>query len=426
MRGVRTADHPEGRPGHGAGRHAPHALDQRQALDRRGWDSRRHLQPGDRARNRDGGLRDRGRGRTRRWPPPAAALPGWRETSLAKRAGVLFAFRELVRSGTPELAAIITAEHGKVRLRRARRGRPRPGGRRVRLRHPAPAQGRLLRERRRPASTSYSIRQPLGVGRRHHAVQLPGDGADVDVRRSRSPAATPSCSSRREKDPSASLLLAELLAEAGPARRRVQRRARRQGGRRRDADPPGHRRGELRRLDPDRAVHLRDAAPPHGKRVQALGGAKNHMVVLPDADLDLAADAAVTAGFGSAGERCMAISVVGRGRRRSATSWSTQDRRAAAEADGRRRRRRRHRHGPAGHPRSTGTRWPATSTPGAPTAPRSSSTAAHAVTARADGFCLGPTLLDHVTPEMSVYTDEIFGPVLSVVRADDLRGGAGR
>ena len=113
-----------------------------------------------------------------------------------------------------------------------------------------------------------------------------------------------------EKDPSASIWTAELLEEAGVPGRRLQRRARRQGRGRRAARAPGRRRGQLRRLDADRAVHLRDRARSHGKRVQALGGAKNHMIVLPDADIEMAADAAVSAAYGSAGERCMAISLV--------------------------------------------------------------------------------------------------------------------
>ena len=140
-------------------------------------------------------------------------------------------------------------------------------------------------------------------------------------------------------------------------------------------------------------------------------------MILPDADLDLAADAMVNAGFGSAGERCMAISAC------VAVGPIADDlvAKIAERTDARSR--------PATAPRTptwarwsprrTATRWPPTSTPARPTAPRSSSTAA-ACTADggADGFWLGPTLIDHVTPEMSVYTDEIFGPVLSVVRVE--------
>ena len=150
--------------------------------------------------------------------------------------------------------------------------------------------------------------------------------------------------------------------------------------------------------------------------MQALGGAKNHMVVLPDADLDLAADAAVNAGFGSAGERCMAISVLVAVDPIADELVAKITRARSADlkvGDG------------AGDPiwarwspAHTATRWPPTSTPASPTAPSWLSTAAGTERRRRrpDGFWLGPTLFDHVTPGMSVYTDEIFGPVLSVVR----------
>ena len=165
------------------------------------------------------------------------------------------------------------------------------------------------------------------------------------------------------------------------------------------------------------ARYVYETGTAHGKRVQALGGAKNHMVVLPDADLDLAADAAVNAGFGSAGERCMAISVVvavdpvgdelvakiaermaglrtGDGAADDEPTWARWS------------------------PRRTATRSPSTSTPASRRARRWSSTAAgRAGRGERTASGSGPTLFDHVTPEMSVYTDEIFGPVLSVVRA---------
>ncbi len=163
-------------------------------------------------------------------------------------------------------------------------------------------------------------------------------------------------------------------------------------------------------------------ATEHGKRVQALGGAKNHMLVLPDADLDLAADAAVNAGFGSAGERCMAISAVRRRRRRSPTSWSRRSSERMATlrtGDGTPRLR----HGSADHRASTATR-------SRPTSTSASTTGATLVVdgrdvevdGDADGFWLGPTLIDKVTHGHRRSTrDEIFGPVLSVVRVDDLR-----
>ena len=155
---------------------------------------------------------------------------------------------------------------------------------------------------------TWSMRQPLGVVRRHHAVQLPGDGADVDVpdgarlRQHLRPEAVGARSVGRAPH--------RRAAEGGrPARRRVQRRQRRQGGGRRDP----------RTIPTSQAVSFVGSTPiaeyiyhtgaAHGKRVQALGGAKNHMVVMPDADLDQATDALMGAAYGSAGERCMAISV---------------------------------------------------------------------------------------------------------------------
>ena len=170
------------------------------------------------------------------------------------------------------------------------------------------------------------------------------------------------------------------------------------------------------------ARYVYETGTAHGKRVQALGGAKNHMLVLPDADLDLAADQAVNAGFGSAGERCMAISAVlavGEHRRRA----GRQDRGADAS-----------RCGPATAPAAaTWARWSppspgtgcrATSTPvRRPARPWSSTAATPQVDADGEGFFVGPTLFDHVTTDMSIYTDEIFGPVLSVVRVDTYDDG---
>ena len=128
--------------------------------------------------------------------------------------------------------------------------------------------------------------------------------------RSRSPRATPSSSSRARRTRRAANFIAELWSRGRAARRRLQRRPRRQGGRRRAARRTPTSRASRSSARPPIAKYVYETGTAHGKRVQALGGAKNHMVVLPDADLDLAADAAVNAGFGSAGERCMAISAL--------------------------------------------------------------------------------------------------------------------
>src|SRR6202035_5165654 len=219
-----------------------------------------------------------------------------------------------------------------------------------------------------------------------------------------------------EKDPSASLLLAQLLADAGL--------------------PDGafnvvH--GAKEAVDallthPDvRAVsfvgstpiarHVFQTATAAGKRVQALGGAKNHMVVLPDADLDLAADAAVSAGFGSAGERCMAISVL-------VAVGSAGDKLVSKIAD----RVAKLRVGPGSDDRSD--MRPLVTGPHRDrvasyldSGVREGATLAidgrvHPVIGGSEGgFWLGPSVLDHVTPSMSCYADEIFGPVLSVLRS---------
>jgi malonate-semialdehyde dehydrogenase (acetylating)/methylmalonate-semialdehyde dehydrogenase len=152
-----------------------------------------------------------------------------------------------------------------------------------------------------------------------------------------------------------------------------------------------------------------------GKRVQALGGAKNHMVVLPDADVDLAADAAVSAGFGSAGERCMAVSVVvAVGATADPLIAAIRDRMAGLHVgDGRRTG---CEMGPlvtAAHRDKVVSYLDAGAAEGATLAVDGRS---HPVDGDTAGFWLGPTLFDNVTPDMSVYTDEIFGPVLSVVR----------
>ena len=164
------------------------------------------------------------------------------------------------------------------------------------------------------------------------------------------------------------------------------------------------------------ARYVYETGTKHGKRVQALGGAKNHMIVLPDADIEMAADAAVCAGYGSAGERCMAVSMlvaVGH----AADDAGRRDPGAAAEGQGRRRHRARTRRWARSSRASTATRSPRTSRRAARRARRSSPTAARPrPTATASSSA--STLLDDVKPEMDVYKDEIFGPVLGITRVD--------
>jgi malonate-semialdehyde dehydrogenase (acetylating)/methylmalonate-semialdehyde dehydrogenase len=339
------------------------------------------------------------------------AFPGWRSTSLSKRTDILFKMRNLIDKHRADIAAILTAEHGKVpgdALGEVARG----------LENLEFACGvpNLLKggysEQVSSGVDVYQIRQPLGVVAGITPFNFP---AMVPMWMFANAIACGNTFILKpsEKDPSASIFIAELLHEAGL--------------------PDGvfnviH--GDKVAVDrilehPDiKAVsfvgstpiarHIYETGTKAGKRVQALGGAKNHMVVLPDADIAMAADAAVSAAYGSSGERCMAISVVvavgdvadplveaiksrlpkiqvGPGSDSSAEMGPlvTREHRdkvasylgkgeeqgATVIADGRE------------HPLAEG-----------------------------DGFFLGASLLDNVTPDMDSYRNEIFGPVLEVVR----------
>ncbi|WP_116024503.1 CoA-acylating methylmalonate-semialdehyde dehydrogenase [Thermomonospora umbrina] len=346
------------------------------------------------------------------------AFPAWRDASLSKRAGVLFRFRELLTRHRDEIARLISAEHGKVVSDAA--GEVARGLEVVEFACGIP---HLLKggfsENVSTRVDAYSILQPLGVVAGitpfNFPAMVPMWMFPVAIACGNTFILKPS-----EKDPSASIRIAELWAEAGL--------------------PDGvfnvvH--GDKVAVDgllehPDvKAVsfvgstpiarYIYETAARNGKRVQALGGAKNHMVVLPDADLDLAADAAVSAGFGSAGERCMAISVLVAV---DPVGDALMDKIAERVA--------RLRIGPGHDPRSE--MGPLV------TGPHRDKVASYidggraqgatvAIDGRAtpvnggedaeeyrDGFWLGPTVLDHVTAEMDAYRDEIFGPVLSVVR----------
>ena len=347
-----------------------------------------------------------------------AAFPEWAATSMTKRVQIVFKFRELLEAKKSELAAIITEEHGKVlsdALGEITRGQE--------VVEFACGLPHLLKGQfSLNASTDvdvYSVKQPLGVvgiiSPFNFPAMVPMWFFPVAIAAGNTVVLKPS-----EKDPSASMWIAKLWKEAGL--------------------PDGvfnvvH--GDKVSVDallehPDVqsisfvgstpiARYVYETGAKAGKRVQALGGAKNHMLVLPDADLDLVADSAVNAGFGSAGERCMAISVVvavdpigdqlveavkqkmsaikvGDGRRScdmgplvtevhrdkvaSYIDIATQDG-ATVVVDGR------------------------------------------GVKADGDenGFWLGPTLIDHVPTTSAVYREEIFGPVLSVVRVKTYEEG---
>jgi malonate-semialdehyde dehydrogenase (acetylating)/methylmalonate-semialdehyde dehydrogenase len=345
----------------------------------------------------------------------AAALPGWRETSLVKRAGVMFAFRELVRRHSGELAAMVTAEHGKVLSDAA--GEVARGLEVVDFACGIP---HLLKggfsENVSTGVDAYSIRQPVGVVAGitpfNFPAMVPMWMYPIALACGNTFVLKPS-----EKDPSVSTLIAELLAEAGlpdGAFNVVH------GGK--EAVDAILTHPQVRAVSfvgsTPVARYISQTATEHGKRVQALGGAKNHMVVLPDADLELAADAAVNAGFGSAGERCMAISVlvavdpigdelVGKIRDRIAGLRVGPGDDEGSEMGPLVTRE--HRDKVAGYLDSGVEDGATLAVDGRE----------HPVTGdAADGFWLGPTVLDHVRPGMRCYADEIFGPVLSVVRAE--------
>lgn len=347
-----------------------------------------------------------------------AAFPAWRDLSLAKRVQVLFSFRELLNARKSELAEIITAEHGKV-LSDAL-GEITRGQEVVEFACGLPAQ--LTGEFSLNASTDvdvYSVRQPLGVvgiiSPFNFPAMVPMWFFPVAIAAGNTVVVKPS-----EKDPSASMWIADLWKEAGLPdgvfnvvhgdKEAV------------DAllDHPGVQSVSFVGSTPI-ARYVYENGAKAGKRVQALGGAKNHMLVLPDADIDLVADSAVNAGFGSAGERCMAISVVvavdpiGDELVEAIVGKMS----AIKVGDGRRSCdmgplvRREHRDKVASY-------LDVAEADGATVV-----VDGRGVTADgdADGFWLGPSLVDHVPTTSRVYQEEIFGPVLSIVRVKTYQEG---
>jgi len=341
------------------------------------------------------------------------AFPAWSNLSLAKRQAIMFNFRELLNRKKPELAEIITSEHGKVlsdALGEITRGQE--------VVEFATGMPHLLKgfysENVSTGVDVYSTRQALGVvgiiSPFNFPAMVPMWFFPIALAAGNTVILKPS-----EKDPTAAIWMAKLLKEAGL--------------------PDGVfnvLNGDKESVDgllthPDvKAISFVGSTPiaqyvyetgsKHGKRVQALGGAKNHMLVLPDADLDLVADSAINAGFGSAGERCMAISVVvavepvaddliekivtlmntlkiGDGRRNCdmgpLVTKVHRDKVASyieiAEQDG---------------------------------ADVVVDGRGITVDGDANGFWLGPTLIDKVSTSSKVYTEEIFGPVLSIVRVN--------
>jgi malonate-semialdehyde dehydrogenase (acetylating)/methylmalonate-semialdehyde dehydrogenase len=341
----------------------------------------------------------------------------WRRTSLSRRSAVLFEFRELLHDRQSELADVITAEHGKVHADAF--GEVARGLENVEFATGVPnlIKGGFSEQ----VSTDvdvYSIRQPLGVVAGITPFNFP---AMVPLWMCANAIATGNSFVLKpsEKDPSASLMLAQMWKDAGL--------------------PDGVFtvvQGDKEAVDrllthPDVAAvsfvgstpiarYIYETGTANGKRVQALGGAKNHMLVLPDADIDMAADAAVSAAYGAAGERCMAISV-------AVAVGDVGDRLVDAIA--------------ARLPKLSIGNGADPDTDMGPliTAEHRDRVAGYIAAGAeagarvvvdgreaelpAEGFFLGTTLLDHVTPDMSVYSDEIFGPVLAIVRADTYADG---
>ena len=340
------------------------------------------------------------------------AFNSWRASSLSKRADILFKFHQIVVSRRDEIANLVSQEHGKV---------------------PSDAAGELARgieniefacgipqmlkgsysEQVSTGVDVYSLRQPLGVVAGITPFNFP---AMVPMWMFANAIATGNTFILKpsEKDPSVSLLVGEMLKEAGlhdgvfnvvngdkVAVDRI-------------LDHPDIQAVSFVGSTPI-AKYIYSTGTANGKRVQALGGAKNHMVVLPDADIDMAADAAVSAGFGSAGERCMAISVV-------VAVGGVGDKLVDAIAA----RMPKVKVGPGTDPDAE--MGPlitaehrdkvASYLAGAPTEGATVVVDGREADLPAQGYFLGVSLVDQVKPGMKVYDDEIFGPVLSVMRVD--------
>jgi malonate-semialdehyde dehydrogenase (acetylating)/methylmalonate-semialdehyde dehydrogenase len=343
-----------------------------------------------------------------------AAYPAWRDTPVTRRQNVMFAFRQLVIDHREDIAKILSREHGKTipdALGEVQRG--------LEVVEFACNIAHLTKgefsEQVSSGVDTFTLRQPLGVVAGitpfNFPAMVPMWMYPLAIACGNTFVLKPS-----EKDPSASMFCAELMADAGL--------------------PPGvlnivH--GDKVAVDrilahPDiRAVSFVGSTPvaryiyengtKAGKRVQALGGAKNHMVVLPDADMEMAADAAVSAGYGSAGERCMAISVV-------VTVGDAADRLVPQVVE----RLAKLRTGPASDPDSE---------MGPLVTPEHRDKVVGLIEQGAQegarlvvdgrgfapegfegGFYVAPTLFDHVKADMEIYRHEIFGPVLSVMRVD--------
>jgi len=350
-----------------------------------------------------------------------AAFPAWRATSLSRRTEILFRIRNLVDQHRADIAAFLTAEHGKVHTDAM--GEVARGLENLEFATGVP---HLLKgsfsEQVSGGIDVYQIRQPLGVAAGITPFNFP---AMVPMWMFGNAIACGNTFVLKpsEKDPSASVYLGELLKEAGVPdgvfnvvhgdKVAV------------DAilEHPGIASVSFVGSTPV-ARHIYETGTRHGKRVQALGGAKNHMVVLPDADIDMAADAAVSAAYGSAGERCMAISVV-------VAVGGVADplidaiklrlpkiKVAPGDEPGAEM-------GPLitrEHRDKVATYLDSGPAQGADLVVDGRE---HPLYQDGKGFFLGVSLLDKVTPDMDCYRNEIFGPVMEVVRAESYADAVG-
>ena len=347
-----------------------------------------------------------------------AAYLQWREVSLAKRTAILFRYRELLNARKQELAKIITEEHGKVvddALGEIARGQEV-------VEFACGITSHLRGDFSEQVSTGFdihSVRQPIGVAAIvspfNFPAMVPMWFFPIAIAAGNSVVVKPS-----EKNPSAALWLAKLWQEAGLPD------------------------GVFTVINGDKvavdgllthpqvasmsfvgstpiAQYVYETGTRNGKRVQALGGAKNHMLVLPDADLDLVADSAINAGFGSAGERCMAISVVVAVEpvADALVDKIVERMRSLRVGDGRR--------GCDMGPLVTETHRDKVAGYIDIAAEDGATVVVDGrgieVDGDAAGFWLGPTLLDHVPVTSRAYTEEIFGPVLSIVRVKSFDEG---
>jgi malonate-semialdehyde dehydrogenase (acetylating)/methylmalonate-semialdehyde dehydrogenase len=345
-----------------------------------------------------------------------AAFPMWRATNLSRRAEVMFHLRELIDANRKELASIISKEHGKVLADAL--GEVARGLENIEFACGIP---NLLKggytEQASSGVDVYSIKQPLGVVAGITPFNFPGM-VPMWMFANAIACGNTFVLKPSEKDPSTSMLIAELLKQAGlpdgvfnvvhgdkVAVDRI-------------LDHPDIQAVSFVGSTPI-AKYIYETGTKNGKRVQALGGAKNHMLVLPDADLDMAADAAVSAAYGSAGERCMAISVV-------LASEAIADELVAKLAE----RIPRIKVGPASDdgnemgPLITGEHRDKVA---GYVANAEGEGAKVVVDGRRDvpatGFFLNPSLIDHAKPGMACYDDEIFGPVLTVTRVHGYEDG---